>query len=702
MADFTHLLAEKTKIEEKYVRNILQLLQQGATVPFIARYRKEQTGTVSDGELREFMEEYEYLKRLQQRKEEIKALLEEKEQLSKNILNKIINAKNLNELEDLYKPFKESKTTKATAALKAGLAPLARMLEQADMETTQLQKAAKGFLKGEIKTVSQALEGAKHIIAQKLSEDAKEREIIRKVMFKHGILEVKAGKEYDSEGVYSPYINYKERVLTIPSHRYLAIARGEKQKQLSVKITIDRERVLNNIVHHRIPPRAKSAKRYLEEAYKDGFTRLMLPSVERQVHALLKERSQNQAALLFGKNVAQMLMTPPVRKQTVLGVDPGFKSGCKLAVLDPNGELQEHGVIFPTPPKNDFEGAKAVLERLVHKHGIKAAAIGNGTASRETQEFFARFNDQGGELAYTVVSEAGASVYSASKEAAREYPELDVTVRGAISIAARLQDPMAALVKIDPKSLGVGQYQHDIDKKLLDKRLEEAIEDVVNRVGVDLNSASAKLLSYVSGIGPKLAETIVKHRREKGGFATKRALLEVKGFGEKAFEQAAGFLRIKEGNDPLDNTGIHPESYGIAKRLQKKKSLENISREQLQQLCQKYECGCETLRDIIFELQKPGFDPRSQLPAIPFKKGVTTLEKLKVGEYVSGVVRNITDFGAFVDIGLKNDALIHISKLSAKQIRHPFEAVAVGQYLPSLEVIEIERKKQRVSLRLND
>ncbi|RLA71244.1 MAG: RNA-binding transcriptional accessory protein, partial [Epsilonproteobacteria bacterium] len=480
-------------------------------------------------------------------------------------------------------------------------------------------------------------------------------------------------------------------------HRYLAIMRAVKEKELSIKISIDIVRIEYNIKQYKISRYASSSKELLFEAYRDGLKRLLLPSIERAVQSELKERADAAAISVFGKNLNQLLMTPPVVKHVILGVDPAFRSGCKLAVIDENGNYLESAVIYPTAPKNDYNNSKNSVLAFAKKYDVKAVAIGNGTASRETQEFFARLNrDEGAALNYTVVSEAGASVYSASKIAAQEYPDLDVTIRGAISIAQRLRDPMAALVKIDPKSLGIGQYQHDVDQKLLEKKLSDVTQDLVNRVGVDINSASASLLSYIAGIGPKLAQNIIVYRDENGSFSTKSQLLKVKGLGKKAYEQSAGFIRIKEGKSLFDNSGIHPESYAIAKKLDTL-DLRNI---EIDTLAKDFNVGKETLKDIIKELLKPGFDPREDLPPIPFKEGITDIKMLHEGSFVSGVVRNIADFGAFVDIGLKNDGMIHISKMSQKRITHPLEVLSLNQYLPQIEVISIDAEKGKIGLSL--
>jgi len=549
-----------------------------------------------------------------------------------------------------------------------------------------------------VKNSEEAIKGAKDIIAERFSDNPKERNIVREMTLKHGRLEVKAGKEFDERGVYKNYKNHTERLSHIPSHRYLAIKRGEKEKQLSVKITIDNERYLDTLKRYKLRDHMESSKSLLFEAYKDGFKRLLFPSIEREVSAIVKERSDISAIGVFGKNLTQLLMTPPVTGKVLLGADPAYKTGCKLAVIDENGSYLDDALIYVAPPRSDYEGSRKKVLELVKKYHIQGVAIGNGTASKETQEFFAKINKElNGELKYTVVSEAGASVYSASKVASEEYPNLDVTVRGAISIAGRVRDPMATLVKIDPKSLGIGQYQHDVDQKLLTRKLNEGVEDLVNRVGVDVNSASASLLAFVAGVGAKLAKSIVSHREENGAFKSKKELLKVKGVGAKAYEQLAGFIRIREGESVFDNTGIHPESYAVASQLEK---LDDVSDTKI--LAQRLNIGEETLKDIIKELAKPGFDPRDELPTIPFKDDLTDIKMLKEGSIVSGVVRNITDFGAFVDIGLKNDGMIHISQMSQQRISHPLEILSVNQYLTHIEVISIDIEKGKVGLSLNN
>ena len=694
--NLTSILTKKTSLSQKAITNILQLLDEGATIPFIARYRKEMTGGASDEQLRDFYEVYLSAKRLLERKEEIIHLLTERGVITSQLETAIEGAQTMTALEDIYRPYKEKKNTRASIAIKNGLEPLANILQSGKLNKQTFENKAKQFVKIEVKSAGEAIRGAQDIIAERFSDSAKERSIVREMTLKHGTIEVKEGKAFDERGVYKNYKNHSERVSFIPSHRYLAIKRGEKAKELSVKITIDRDRYLDTLKRYKIREHMESSKSMLFDAYKDGFKRLLFPSIEREVFAILKERSDLAAITVFGKNLTQLLMTPPVTNKVLLGADPAYKTGCKLAVLDENGMYMDDALIFPAPPRSDYEGSRKIVLDLVKKYGIQGVAIGNGTASKETQEFFAKINKElNGALKYTVVSEAGASVYSASKVAAEEYPDLDVTVRGAISIAGRVRDPMAALVKIDPKSLGIGQYQHDVDQKLLERKLYDTVEGLVNRVGVDVNSASASLLSFVAGVVPKLAGSIISYRKDNGAFNSKKELLKVKGLGAKAYEQMAGFIRIRDGESLFDNTAIHPESYAIAKEVQKMDDISDI-----RTFAQKMGVGEETLRDIIKELAKPGFDPREELPAIPFRGDLTDITMLKEDSIVSGVVRNIADFGAFVDIGLKNDGMIHISQMSEKRIKHPLEVLSVNQYLARIEVIGVDVEQEKVALSL--
>jgi len=690
------LLNQKTTLNKNQITNILQLLDEGSTIPFIARYRKEMTGGATDDELRDFEEIYNSTKRLLDRKEEILNILSQKEILTAQLREAIEKAQTITGLEDIYRPYKDKKNSRASTAIKNGLEPLANLLQSAKLDKKELETKAKAFLKGDIKNIEDAIKGAKDIIAERFSDNPKERTIVREMTQKHGNIEVKKGKKFEEDGVYKNYKEHKEKIAFMPSHRYLAIRRAEKEKQLSVKISIDSDRYLETLKRYKLRDYMGSTKGMLFDAYKDGFKRLLYPSIEREVASELKERADLVAIGVFGKNLTQLLMTPPVTGKVLMGADPAYRTGCKLAVIDENGKFLAHDLIFPTPPKSDYEGSRKKVLALVKKYNVSGVAIGNGTASKETQEFFSKINQElNGALKYTVVSEAGASVYSASKIASEEYPNLDVTVRGAISIVGRVRDPMATLVKIDPKSLGIGQYQHDVDQKLLERKLNETVENLVNRVGVDVNSASASLLGYVAGVSKSVAKNIVEYRQKNGVFKSKQELLNVKGIGAKAYQQMAGFIRIREGKTVFDNTGIHPESYDIAKKLEKISDKSDTTT-----LAKEFGIGEPTLKDIIKELNKVGFDPREELPAIPFKDDLTDISMLHEGSIVSGVVRNIADFGAFVDIGLKNDGMIHISKMSEKRIAHPLEVLSVNQYLPKIEVISIDRQNNKIALSL--
>jgi len=697
MQNLIDLLSQKTSLKKEHIQNILKLLDDGSTIPFIARYRKELSGGANDEDLREFELAYIGAKNLLERKAEVLRLIEERATLSETIRKSIEEADSLRVLEDIYRPFKESKNTRASEAIKKGLTPLANTLQSAKLSSSEFRDEAKKFVKQDVKSVDEAIAGAKDILAQRYAESPRERSVLRDTMLKFATLETKKTKSFKEDGVFKNLADKSEKIAYIPSYRYLAIMRAVREKELSVKIVTDIERLEQSIRRYKIPSHASSSGETLFEAYQDGLKRLLLPSLEREVHGIIKEKADASSIGVFGKNLAQLLMTPPITPRVILGVDPAYVSGCKLAVIDENSNFLDWAVIYPTQPKNDYESSKKVVLALVKKYGITSVAIGNGTGSRETQEFFAKLiEEEKLSLAYTVVSEAGASVYSASKIAGEEYPKLDVTIRGAISIADRLRDPMAALVKIDAKSLGIGEYQHDVDQKLLAKRLDDVTGDLVNRVGVDVNSASASLLSRIAGIGTKVAQNIIEYRQENGSFKTKSELLKVKGLGKKAYEQAAGFIRIKNAKNIFDNSGIHPESYDVAKKL----DLDELKSLDIRTKAQELGVGFETLSDIIKELIKPGFDPREELPGIVFKKGLTNIEMLKEGSLISGIVRNITDFGAFVDIGLKNDGMIHISKMSEKRIKHPFEVLSINQHLSNIRVVSVDFKSQKVELSL--
>ena len=700
MDELIEAIAGKTGIAIDYVRNIIQMVEDGSTIPFIARYRKERTGGATDEQLRDFDEAYQYSQKLLSRKQAILRLIEERGHLDDTIRSALDAADSLTVLEDIYRPFKEKKSTRAGVAIARGLKPLSDALAGGRLSIEEFLKTAESYVGGEVKSVEMAAAGAQDIIAERFSDNPKERELFRDHARRNGTIETKAGKAFDPKGIFARFDRQSEKIAWMPSHRYLAVMRGVAEKQLTAKIRVDIERALENIRRYWIPRDARSSRELLFQALEDGLKRLLLPSIEREMHAELKERSDRKAIGVFGSNLSQLLMTPPVTGMVLLGADPAYRTGCKLAVIDENGKYLAHAVIHPTPPQNDYLGAKKTVLDLIRRYKITGVAIGNGTASRETQEFFARLNrEENAGIRYTVVSEAGASVYSASEVAQEEYPDLDVTIRGAISIAERLRNPMAALVKIDPKALGIGQYQHDVDQKLLERKLTETTEDLVNRVGVDINSASAPLISYIAGIGAKLANSIVLYRREHGSFSRKLDLKKVPGLGAKAFEQCGGFVRIPHGVSVLDNTGIHPESYRAAGALQTRYDVSTLDTVPIEPLAGELKTGVDTIKDIIQELMKPGFDPREELPQIPFRQDLTDISMLKPDSIVAGIVRSIVDFGAFVDIGLKNDGLIHISEISEKRISHPLEILSVNQFLPRIRVLDADTGKVSLSLR---
>lgn len=699
--DLLNLLQEKTQLSTSVIKNIINLINEGCTIPFIARYRKDLTNNASDEALRAFEEVYLYSQKLLTRKEEIISILKEKNFLNDKVLSQLSEATTLQAVEDIYTPFKDKKSSRTSKAIENGLEPLANIIQSLKYTKEEVLQKAKQFLNKEVTSCDEAITGAKDIIAQRYADDFKSKEIIRKLISNWGTIEIKEGKEFQENGLYSNFIEKEEKIKYIRSHRTLAILRAVNEKQLAIKVNIDENHILDNIQKYKIPTWANTSKEIVFEAYKDGLKRLLLPSLKREALTTLKEKASSEAIELFGKNLKELLQTAPLVNQVILGVDPGYKTGCKLAVIDEDGLYLDSNVIYPTKPKEDFVNSSKVVCSLIEKYNITAIAIGNGTASRETADFIATLiKEKNLHVNYAIVSEIGASVYSASKIAQKEYPNLDVTIRGAISIAARLRDPMAALVKIDPKSLGIGQYQHDVNQKELAQKLENTTIDLVNKVGVDLNSASYKLLSFVSGITEKLAINIVEHREKIGKFISKEELLKVKGIGAKAYEQAVGFLRIKDGKSILDNTAIHPEDYEVTKNLQKNYKIEDIKEAQIQTIANELGSSLLKLKDIIEELKKPGFDIRENFNQVRFASDVTSIEDLKEGFVLSGIVRNITDFGAFIDVGLKNDALLHISQISNKRISHPSEALSINQNLEKVKVLSIDLEKQRVSLSL--
>ncbi len=695
------LLIEKTNFSKVTVENILKLLDEGCTIPFIARYRKDLTSNATDEQLRDFEDIYNYSLKLQGRKEEILSILKERNFLDDKIQNHINTATTLQMLEDIYAPFKDKKSSRTSTAIENGLEPLANIIQSMKYSLEEVNKKAKQFLGKEVVNIEDAISGASDIIAQRYADDFRTKEVIRNIVLNYGILETKRTKTFDENGVYVSVANVSEKVKYIKSHRFLAISRAVNEKELTVKIEVDENYILENIKKYKIPSSAESSKELVFQAYKDGLKRLLLPSLKREALSELKEKASSDAIILFGKNLKELLLTPPLVNQVILGMDPGYVSGCKLAVIDINGDYLASNVIYPTKPREDFTSSSKIVLELIKKYKINSIAIGNGTASQETAAFVAKLIEENKlDVKFAIVSEIGASVYSASKIAIQEYPNLDVTIRGAISIAQRLRDPMAALVKIDPKSLGIGQYQHDVNQKELNTKLENVTVDLVNKVGVDINSASYKLLSFISGISETMSKNIIAHKNKIKKFTSKKELLEVKGIGEKAYEQAVGFLRIKDGKSILDNTAIHPQNYDVVKNLQKNYKIEEIKDNQIEQISKELNCPPLLLKDIISELLKPGYDVRSEFDTIEFSKDIKTIEDLKEGFIISGVVRNITDFGAFVDIGLKNDGLIHISQISEKRISHPMDVLSINQQLKNIKVISIDLEKQRVGLSL--
>lgn len=695
------LLEEKTSFSKVVIQNILKLLEDGCTIPFIARYRKDSTSDATDEQLRDFEDIYNYSLKLLSRKEEIISILKERNFLDEKLLNHINSAATLQVLEDIYAPYKDKKSSRTSTAIENGLEPLANIIQSMRYSLDEVNQKAKQFLNKEVVSIEDAITGASDIIAQRYADDFRTKEVIRNIVLNYGILESKKTKTFNQNGLYANFSQVSEKIKYIKSYRFLAINRAVNEKELTIKIEVDEDYILDNIKKYKIPSSANTSKDIVFDSYKDGLKRLLLPSLKREALTHLKEKASSEAINLFGKNLKELLLTPPLVNQIILGMDPGFVSGCKLAVIDDNGNYLASNVIYPTKPREDFVNSAKVILELIKKYKINAIAIGNGTASQETASFIVKLiSEYNLDIKYAVVSEIGASVYSASKIANEEYPNLDVTIRGAISIAQRLRDPMAALVKIDPKSLGIGQYQHDVNQKDLSQKLENVTVDLVNKVGVDINSASYKLLSFISGISEKLAKNIIEHKDKIKSFKTKAELLKVKGIGAKAYEQSVGFLRIKDGKSILDNTAIHPENYDVVEILQKKYKIEEIQDNQIESISKELNCPILLLKDIIEELKKPGYDVRSEFDTIEFSKDIKTIEDLKEGFIVSGVVRNITDFGAFVDIGLKNDGLIHISQISEKRISHPMDVLSINQQLKNIKVISIDLEKQRVGLSL--
>jgi uncharacterized protein len=707
--NITTQIGEELQISPKQVENAVRLLDEGNTIPFIARYRKEVTGMLDEEQLRQIEELVNYLRNLTIRKEEVLKSIAAQDKLTSELEKAINNAVKLQDVEDLYRPYRPKRRTRATMAREKGLEPLSRYLLQQETEANPEQYAQKFVNEGlGVPDPQTALEGALDILAEEFADQPDYRKAVRSLTHRLGILVTKGKTEEVT--TYQMYYDYREPINKLVGHRILAINRGEKEGILSVKIEVDQETITNWLKNKIISNPSSPFTPYLIKGIEDSYKRLTAPAVEREIRNLLTEEAEKGAIRIFSINLKNILLQPPVKGQTVLGIDPGYRTGCKLAVVDDTGKLLETGVIFPTLSQNQVEKSAELLVEMVNRHQVKLIAIGNGTASRETEQFVANLIDrfpQG--TSYTIVSEAGASVYSASKLAAEEFPTLDVSQRSGVSIARRLQDPLAELVKIEPKAIGVGQYQHDVNQKELEQSLRAVVESAVNSVGVDLNTASAELLKYVAGIKPQTAKNIVAYREEIGRFTSRKQLSNVPKLGPATFLQCAGFLRISDGTNPLDGTAVHPESYHLAKEMLSLAGLRldqltpkgfqelELSDEDLTALARELGAGLPTLRDILTELKKPGRDPRGEMPSAIFKTGITKIEDLEEGMVVSGVVRNVVDFGAFVDLGVKQDGLIHISELSDSFVRHPTDLLAVGDQL-SVKIISLDKQRQRIGL----
>ncbi|WP_053955805.1 Tex family protein [Inediibacterium massiliense] len=713
-------LANEFNIKASQVKATIDLIDQGNTIPFIARYRKEMTGGLNDIILREMSERLIYLRNLTGRKEEVIRLIEEQGKLTEEIKGKVQNSTTLTEVEDIYRPFRPKRRTKATIAKEKGLEPLSDIIFSQKIFDGSIEEIAIKFVdeqKG-VNSVEEAINGALDIIAEKISDDAEYRKKIRNMTYAKGIV-VSHAVDEEEETVYEMYYDYKEPVNKILDHRVLAINRGEKEKKLKVKIDAPIEDILL-FLQKSILKLKSFTKELLLTAIEDAYKRLIAPSIEREIRNDLTQRAEEEAIKVFAKNTKPLLLIPPIKDVRVLAIDPSYRTGCKIAILDETGKLLDYTTIYPNAPHHKVEEAKIVIKDMIQKYNIDIIPIGNGTASRETEFIVAELlKEIDKKVYYTIVSEAGASVYSASKLAAEEYPDIDVSIRGAISIGRRLQDPLAELVKIDPKSIGVGQYQHDLNQSKLGESLKNVVEDCVNSVGVDLNTATPSLLQYVSGISSSIAKNIVGYREENGKFKNREEIKKVKRLGEKAYEQCAGFLRISNGDNPLDNTAVHPESYPITMKLVEKlgylknhieagrlkdiesKILEykpgNTLEQNIEKLSIELEVGIPTLKDIIQEIKKPGRDPREEMPKPVFRSDVLKMEDLKLDMVMTGTVRNVVDFGAFVDIGVKQDGLVHISQLSEKFVKHPMNVVAVGDEV-KVKIIGLDIERGKISL----
>lgn len=705
-------LSIELNIEKNKIGNTIKLIDEGNTIPFIARYRKEVTGNLSDEVLRKLNDRLIYLRNLEARKDEVIRLIDEQGKLTEELKNSILNASILTEVEDLYRPYKQKKRTRATIAKERGLEPLAKLIISQTVKDGNKDEIATKYINKEkgLETVEECINGALDIIAEDISDNAKYRKKIRGITYRTGKL-VTTAVNKDESTVYDMYYNFSEEIKKIPSHRILAITRGEKEKVLKVKLDLDEESVLKYLERETLKGDS-IFKDDLILCIEDSYKRLIKPSIEREIRGELFEEASEKAIEVFGVNAKNLLMQPPIKNVVVMGFDPAYRTGCKIAIIDDTGKLLDYTTIYPTQPQNDIVGATKSMIELINKYNVNIIALGNGTASRESEKFIAEVIKKiDKKVYYAIVSEAGASVYSASELATKEYPDINVSIRGAISIARRLQDPLAELVKIDPKSIGVGQYQHDVNQKRLDESLTGVVENVVNNVGVDINTATPSLLSYVSGVNKQVATNIVKYREENGKFNSRKEFLKVPKLGKAAFVQCAGFLKVPESKNILDNTMVHPESYEKAEELISNLgfNIKNLTTKNMGEVISKLDnvnidnisktlnIGSLTMQDIVTELKKPGRDPRDEMPKIVVKSDVLSIDDITEGMILTGTVRNVVDFGAFVDVGIKNDGLVHISEISDKYVRNPMEEVAVGDIV-KVKVIGIDKAKGKVSL----
>ena len=708
--DIIQKIKEELQVEKWQVEAAVKLIDEGNTIPFISRYRKEATGSLNDEQLRNLDERLTYLRSLEDKKEQVLKSIEEQGKLTDELKEKILAAQTLVVVEDLYRPYRPKRKTRASIAKEKGLEPLAEYILRQEATEPVLNEAAKYVSEEkEVKTPEEALQGAQDIIAEMISDDADHRLYIRNITVEEGIVTGTA-KDEKAQSVYEMYYNFEEPVKKIAGHRVLALNRGEAEKVLTVKVNAPEERILRYLEKKLITKENEYTTPVICAAVEDSYDRLIAPAIEREIRNDLTEKAEDGAINVFGKNLEQLLLQPPIAGKVVLGWDPAFRTGCKLAVVDATGKVLDTKVIFPTAPQNKVEESKAELKKLIKKYNVDLISVGNGTASRESEQVIVELlKELDRPVQYVIVNEAGASVYSASKLATEEFPNFDVGQRSAASIARRLQDPLAELVKIDPKSIGVGQYQHDMNQKHLSEALGNVVEDCVNKVGVDLNTASASLLEYISGISKVIAKNIVAYREENGAFTNRRQLLKVAKLGPKAFEQCAGFMRIAGGDNPLDGTSVHPESYKAALELLKRAKIEpeeiakggaaGISKKitDYKKLSEELEVGEETLKDIVKELEKPARDPREEMQKPILRTDVLDMKDLKPGMILKGTVRNVIDFGAFVDIGVHQDGLVHISQMSRKYIKHPLEAVSVGDIV-EVKVLGVDMAKKRISL----